>query len=172
MFKLHPRFDVAVKRVLQASTLYHVVFTRGRRPQWTKDFTKRLGGAVGDKLMKRVRYTCARNGSPDKQAARLKKGPFSWLEFHLVFVHPTLVFHVFRCGPASCHHLVTKHAWAKQGRPLAPRTMPDDTCLGFSIVTPVWKLIWRPSPCWDSVHSTPVTHAMLDLRHPTPAPSL
>lgn len=55
MFKLHPRFDVAVERVLQASTSNYVVFTEGRRRQWTKDFTKRLRRVVGDELMERVR---------------------------------------------------------------------------------------------------------------------
>lgn len=96
----------------------------------------------------------------------------------LFFVHPMLEFHVCRSVPACCHHLFMKHAWAKQGCPFAPRTMPDDTCLGFSIVKPVWKPIWCPSPlcamvnhrllpCWGSVHTTTVSHAMLEF---TPFP--
>lgn len=55
MFKLHPRFDAAVKGVLEASASNHVVFTAGRRPRWTQDFKMRLGLALGDVLMQKVK---------------------------------------------------------------------------------------------------------------------
>lgn len=55
MFKLHPRFDAAVKGVLEASSLNCVVFTSGRRPQWTVDFRRRLRLTLGEVLMERVR---------------------------------------------------------------------------------------------------------------------
>ncbi|CAM9725289.1 unnamed protein product, partial [Laminaria digitata] len=54
IFKLHPRFDAAVKGVLEASSFNHVVFTAGRRPLWTADFKNRLGLVVGDVLMQKV----------------------------------------------------------------------------------------------------------------------
>ena len=59
MFKLHPRFDAAVKGVLEASASNHVVFTAGRRPQWTMDFKRRLGLALGDVLMQKVIVICS-----------------------------------------------------------------------------------------------------------------
>lgn len=55
VFKLHPRFDAAVKGVLEASILNHIVFTEGRNPKWTTSFRERLRSQVGDELMARVR---------------------------------------------------------------------------------------------------------------------
>ena len=63
LFKLHPRFDAAVKGVLEASASNHIVFTAGRRPPWTADFKKRLGLTLGDVLMQKVKKTiCATLG--------------------------------------------------------------------------------------------------------------
>lgn len=55
VFKLHPRFDAAVRGVLEASVSNHVVFTEGRDPRWTASFRERLRSNVGDQLMARVR---------------------------------------------------------------------------------------------------------------------
>ncbi|CAM9448041.1 unnamed protein product [Ectocarpus sp. 12 AP-2014] len=54
LFKLHPDFDLAVKGVLEASGSNHLVFTAGRRQQWTSIFQARLTSTLGDDLMTRV----------------------------------------------------------------------------------------------------------------------
>lgn len=55
VFKLHPRFDAAVKGVLEASVSNHIVFTEGRNPKWTTSFRARLRSIVGGEVMTRVR---------------------------------------------------------------------------------------------------------------------
>ncbi|CAM9423075.1 unnamed protein product [Ectocarpus fasciculatus] len=54
LFKLHPDFDLAVKGVLEASSSNHLVFTAGRRQQWTSILQARLTSTLGDGLMARV----------------------------------------------------------------------------------------------------------------------
>ncbi|CAM9259019.1 unnamed protein product, partial [Hapterophycus canaliculatus] len=54
MFKLHPRLDLAVKGLLEASLANHIVFTEGRNPRWTLAFQQRLRSTIGDTLMQRV----------------------------------------------------------------------------------------------------------------------
>ncbi|CAM9162538.1 unnamed protein product [Ectocarpus sp. 13 AM-2016] len=56
LFKLHPDFDLAVKGVLEASDSNHLVFTAGRRQQWTSIFQARLTSTLGDDLMTRVLF--------------------------------------------------------------------------------------------------------------------
>lgn len=58
LFKLHPDFDLAVKGVLEASGSNHLVFTAGRRQQWTSIFQARLTSTLGDDFMTRVRCSC------------------------------------------------------------------------------------------------------------------
>eukprot|EP00750_Incisomonas_marina_P002018 INCI11906.1.p1 GENE.INCI11906.1~~INCI11906.1.p1 ORF type:complete len:838 (-),score=119.72 INCI11906.1:1003-3516(-) len=46
VFKLHPRFDRALKRILEANDHAHVMFVEGRNPKWTESVRRRLNNTM------------------------------------------------------------------------------------------------------------------------------